>query len=59
VPSPYPMYLNPAAPAANPLSTGQKVGIAVSIAAVGAVGFFVGRHMATDNPDATGPQQNP
>lgn len=58
----YPMYLNPADPygrTSNPMSTGQKVGVGVTVLAVGTVGFLLGKHFAKDTPRTPERQSNP
>lgn len=56
------MYLNPADPygrTSNPMSTGQKVGVGVTVLAVGTVGFLLGKHFAKDTPRTPERQSNP
>jgi hypothetical protein len=56
------MYLNPSDPygrSANPMSTGQKVGVGVTVLAVGTVGFLLGRKFASGDPVQPSREQNP
>lgn len=55
----YPTQYNPYGPASNPLSTKQKVGIGVAVAAVGLTAFFVGRKLTKDVPRRPSREQNP
>ena len=58
----YPMYLNPGDPngrTSNPMSTCQKVGVGVTVLAVGTVGFLLGKHFAKDAPRTPSREQNP